>query len=293
MFAYETKSNVPFQIGLSGELIPTVEPNPTADIGAVGLWNTNEWEGGANTGAGNTEGTAGPGTFPLRNYSFWPDWNRDIPYKDDFVAGSSCFLSTCSAPPTASFGHATRWTAPSATQWDGWANSNGQTISANNWAEQLFEGSNPEYHAFVSQISSMTLNRWDGTAGSYSGTANDASRGDYNDGIQSGISAVELPLRLEPYQKGSHRRVKYAVFDPAIGNGIWNSVGVGPTSKQIINNQYNRMWEAATYPGYVYVFSGERDTTTGTITGNEKLSTHQLKLSFIYEWQALTSYGGN
>jgi hypothetical protein len=292
-YAYETKSGVPFVLGLSGELIPTMEPNPNmkGTNNDAGVWNN-----GKVAGAGNPGGDPGLPAKGWHNFSYWPDWNRDVPYKDDFVAGSSCFLSTASAPPTASFGYATRWSGPSAAQWDGWSNTGGETISASNWVHQKFEGANPEYNAFVSEVSSTTLNRWDGTAGSHNSVANDANRGPYHDGIQLDegilpISAVELPLRLEPYQKGSHRRVKYAVFDPAIGNGRWYSVGVGPTSKSIINNQWDKMWEAATYPGYVYTFSGERDTTNWSITGNEKLSTHQLKLSFIYQWSALTSYG--
>lgn len=267
--AFADKSYIPYQLGLSGELIPVPEPNVHADDITFPI------------GSSNT-----------RVYGRWPDWNRDIPYKDDFVAGASCFLSTMSAPPTASFGTTTRWTSPSATEWDGYTNTNGQTISHASWGGQLFEGVNPEYHALVSQVSGTTLNRWDGSVGSYSTLANDAARGPYNDTVQTtGITAVELPLRLEPYTPGTNRRVKYAVFEPSIANLTWYSLGIGPTSKPIVNNAFGAMWEAATYPGYVYTFSGERDTSTGALTGNTKVDTHQLKLSFIYTWQRLTSYG--
>ena len=271
---YKEKSNISFKLGLSGELVPVPEPN--ARVNEV---MTNAFFSTLHDGTAKSTGWI-PGY--AQNFHVWPDWNRDIPYKDDFVAGSSCFLSTMSAPPTASFGASTRWTSPAASSHDGYVNTSGALISSNAWSHQKFEGSNPEYNALVSQVSSMTLNRYDGST-----TGHDSTRGIYNDGVQTaGISAVELPLRLEPYVRGSHRRVKYAVFDPAIGNGVWYSVGVGPTSKVIVDNQYGKMWEAASYPGYVYTFSGARDYSTSgfPLTGNRKLDTHQLKLSFIYTW---------
>jgi hypothetical protein len=272
--AYKEKSNVSFKLGLSGELIPVAEPNPR-----VNEVMTNSFFSTLHDGTAKTTGWL-PGY--AQNVQVWPDWNRDIPYKDDFVAGSSCFLSTMSAPPTAGFGTSTRWTGPSAAIHDGYVNTASLTLAHTAWGLQKFEGTNPQYHAFVSELSSTTLNRYDGTTG-----GQDPLRGPYNDGDQTtGLSAVELPLRLEPYIKGSHRRVKYAVFDPAIGNGVWNSVGVGPTSKVIVNNDYGKMWEAAAYPGYVYTFSGARDhdTANSPLTGNRKLDTHQLKLAFIYTW---------
>jgi hypothetical protein len=287
--AYNSKGYVPYHLGLSGELIPVPEPNAQADQITSSILHRN---------CQNQNGTAK--VHACQSFGYWPDWNRDIPYKDDFVAGSSCFLSTMSAPPTAAFGTSTRWTGPSATEWDGWTNTNADTVSANNWDDQLFEGRNPNYHALVSTVSSTTLNRWDGTPGSLPGTANDAARGLYNDGQQSvaSVSAIELPLRLEPYVAGTRKRVKYAVFEPSIANGQWNSVGVGPTSKSIIRSNIgyrstSNMWEAATYPGYVYTFAGARDMSTAgsPLTGNVKLDTHQLKLAFIYTWDRLTSYG--
>ena len=283
--AFEEKGFIPYVLGLSGELIPVPEPNPNAHQ----ITNTS-----FHRNCGNFQGDAK--VHGCDSYGYWPDWNRDIPYKDDFVAGSSCFLSTMSAPPTASFGTSTRWTLPHADEWDGYIQTNAYTVSATNWREQLYEGSNPNYHAFVSQVSSTTLNRWDGTTGSWGGYAHDSDRGPYNDGLQTSVSAVELPLRLEPYTPGSKKRVKYAVFEPSVGNGTWNSVGVGPTSKAIIANragtrQTSNMWEAATYPGYVYTFSGSRNSGTQSLTGNIKLDTHQLKLAFIYTWDRLTSYG--
>lgn len=273
--AYDSKSHVPYVLGLSGELIPVPEPNPKAASIAFSL---------------------APGTD--NSYGHWPDWNREIPYKDDFVAGASCFLSTMSAPPTAGYGATTRWTSPSASEWDGWDATLGLTISSANFDSILFEGKNPEYNALVSEVSATTLNRWDGTLSGHTGWAHDRARGPYNDTVQTtGITAVELPLRLEPYSPGSLRRVKYAVFEPSLANAAWMSLGVGPTTKSIVNNfdtpggGYGAMHEAATYPGYVYTFSGARDTNTNAITGNVKLDTHQLKLSFIYTWQRLTSYG--
>lgn len=88
----------------------------------------------------------------------------------------------------------------------------------------------------------------------------------------TGKNVIELPLRLDPYVAGSFTRTKYVVFDTLNGNrSDWRTIGIGATSLDIIPAN---MLNAATKNGYVYVMQN----------ANEKLNTHQLKISFVYTW---------
>lgn len=100
------------------------------------------------------------------------------------------------------------------------------------------------------------------------------------------IYSVELPMYINPYTQSTYRRDKVVIFSNGVANNediptayrpypsvapLWRTIGVGPTSINLIPEAMN---DAAKNNGYVYVLQ----------TGQTKSKDYSLKMVFRYTW---------
>ena len=89
----------------------------------------------------------------------------------------------------------------------------------------------------------------------------------------------ETPLMLNDYNRGDHKREKYAEWETTFGNltGV-SCIGIGPTSTTLNPLE---MTDAARFNTYVFKFDGQ---TLPWGTSYDNLTTFKLKTTFQHTW---------
>tara|TARA_R110000851_G_scaffold52364_12_gene124672 strand:+ start:1347 stop:6146 length:4800 start_codon:yes stop_codon:yes gene_type:complete len=166
------------------------------------------------------------------------------------VAGASAFISTSSAR----FAVLPEWFNRSHTLYG--------AVSGHVWTNSGGVSGNPEHD-------------FDGTK---SIIEQQAGRITSQQKVNDGDRCFETPLMLNDYERGDHKRSKYAEWETTFGNltGV-KCIGVGPTSTTLDPIE---MTDAARFNTYVFRFAG--DLVNGL--PHDNLTTFKLKTTFQHTW---------